>query len=182
MLVISETLQHGAKSGIKVALSPIITDLPIILLTLVIVVKLTNFHSVLGIVSLFGGLFILFTGYESIRTQAVEVTVIKEQQRSLSKGILTNLLSPYPYLFWISVGAPTMTKALNINLAALVAFIGSFYLALVGSKIILAMAVGKSRQFLSGKVYLYTQRFLGILLCAFAVVLFKEGLKLLGLI
>jgi len=29
-LVISESLQHGVKSGAKVALAPIITDLPII--------------------------------------------------------------------------------------------------------------------------------------------------------
>lgn len=32
-LVISETLQHGVKSGVKVALAPVITDLPITLLT-----------------------------------------------------------------------------------------------------------------------------------------------------
>jgi len=32
-LVISETLQHDIKSGVKVALAPFITDLPIIILT-----------------------------------------------------------------------------------------------------------------------------------------------------
>ena len=47
---------------------------------------------------------------------------------------------------------------------------------------LLALAVGKSRGFLSGKVYLYTLRFLGLLLCAFAVVLFHDGAKLLGFI
>jgi len=44
-LVISETLQHDIKSGVKVALAPIITDLPIIILS-----KLTNFHDILGII------------------------------------------------------------------------------------------------------------------------------------
>ena len=39
-LVISETLQHDIKSGIKIALAPIITDLPIIILTLFILSKL----------------------------------------------------------------------------------------------------------------------------------------------
>jgi len=35
-LVISETLQHDLKAGVKVALAPIITDLPIIIFTLFI--------------------------------------------------------------------------------------------------------------------------------------------------
>ena len=56
-LVISETLQHDIKAGVKVALAPMITDLPIIMLTLFILVKLSGFHKVLGIISCMGGLF-----------------------------------------------------------------------------------------------------------------------------
>ncbi|MCD4754685.1 MAG: LysE family translocator, partial [Deltaproteobacteria bacterium] len=67
-LVISETLQHNIKAGFKVALAPIITDLPIIILTLFILVKLSNFHNVLGIISCMGGFFVLCLGYQSIRT------------------------------------------------------------------------------------------------------------------
>lgn len=54
-LVISETLQHGIKSGIKVALAPIITDLPIVLITLYVLSKLTHFHGILGGISIIGG-------------------------------------------------------------------------------------------------------------------------------
>jgi threonine/homoserine/homoserine lactone efflux protein len=68
-LVISETLQHNIKSGIKVAMAPFITDLPIIILTLFILSKLSNFHNILGLISLAGGSFILFMGYETIRSK-----------------------------------------------------------------------------------------------------------------
>ena len=61
-LVISETLQHGIKSGLKVAIAPIITDLPIIIVTLFLISKLSNFHEILGIISLIGGCFILYMG------------------------------------------------------------------------------------------------------------------------
>ena len=182
MLVISESLHHGTRSGMKVALAPIITDVPIILVTLSFLVKVSGYHSILGIISLAGGMFVLFTGYQALRTQAVELILPKEQPRSLRKGILTNLLSPHPYLFWIGVGAPVLTKSLTVGVAALFAFIGSFYLSLVGSKIILAIAVGRSKVFLSSRVYLYTMRFLGLLLTLFAIMLFREGLKLLGFI
>ena len=181
-LVISETLQHDIQSGVKVALAPIITDLPIIILTLFMLAKLSNFHSILGIISLIGGFFILFMGYESIRTKGVELNLQETKPKSLTKGILANALSPHPYLFWFSVGAPTMTKAMRQNIIAPLAFIGSFYALLVGSKILLAILVGKSKSFLGGNVYIYTMRVLGLILCVLAFALFRDGLKLLGII
>ena len=180
MLVISETLRHGTRSGMKVALAPIITDLPIILVTLFLLVKVSGYHSILGAISLAGGLFVLFMGYESLRMQAVELALPKEQPRSLRKGVLTNLLSPHPYLFWITVGAPILTRSLSVGLPAFFAFICCFYLSLVGAKIVLAVAVGKSRAFLSSRLYLYAMRFLGLLLMLLAVMLLREGLKLLN--
>ncbi len=179
-LVISETLKHDIKSGIKVALAPFITDLPIILLTLFVLTKLSNFHSILGMISLTGGLLLLFMGYKSLCTKGVELNLQEAKPKSLTKGILVNILSPHPYLFWFSVGAPTMTKAMNQNFIAPVAFISGFYICLVGSKIILAIIVGKSKSFLKGLVYIYTMRFLGLVLCGLAFVLFRDGLKLLG--
>jgi threonine/homoserine/homoserine lactone efflux protein len=181
-LVIFETLQHGVKSGVKVALAPIITDLPIVILTLFILAKLSNFHSVLGIISLIGGFVILFMGYESIRTKKVELNLQEARPKSLAKGILVNTLNPHPYIFWLSVGAPILTKAMNQSIIATLVFIVSFWGLLVGSKIILAIMVGKSKSFLVGNAYIYTMRFLGIVLCVLAFVLFRDGLKLLGVI
>ena len=181
-LVISESLRHGIKSGVKVALAPIISDLPIILLTMYIASRLSAYQSGLGIISLVGGIFILFTGISCLRTTPAEVSIQIEQPKSLLKGVVVNILNPHPYLFWISVGAPIMSRAFNTGMGALIAFLCGFYLSLVGSKILLAIAVGKSRSFLSGKVYRYTLSFLGLLLCAFAIILFRDGVKLLKLI
>ncbi|MBU1398275.1 MAG: LysE family transporter [Proteobacteria bacterium] len=181
-LVISETLQHDIKSGVKVALAPIITDLPIIILTLFILSKLSNFHNILGLISLTGGLFILFMGYKSLRTKGVKINLDGIKPKSLIKGVLANALSPHPYLFWFTVGAPIMTKAMLQNISAPLAFIISFYTFLVGSKIVLAILIGKSKSLLSGKMYIFTMRFLGLVLCVLAIVLFQDGLKLLEII
>lgn len=181
-LVISETLQHGIRSGIKVALAPFITDLPIIIATCFILAKLSDFHALLGIISLAGGFFILFVGCEGIRSKGVEVNIEAKKPKSLTKGILANALSPHPYLFWFSVGAPTMTRAMNISIFASAAFICGFYVFLVGSKILLSLLVGKSRSFLKGKSYIFIMRFLGLLLCVLACILFRDGLKLLGFV
>jgi len=181
-LVITETLQHDIKAGIKVALSPILTDLPIIILTIFVLSKLSNFHGVLGAITILGGCFVLYIGYQCISTQGVELNLDEKKPKSLIKGALTNALSPHPYLFWFSVGAPTMTKAMNLNHIAPAAFILGFYSFLIGSKVFLAILVGKSKTFLSGTTYIYTMRFLGLTLCLLAMFLFYDGLSLLKLL
>lgn len=179
-LVISETIQNDIKAGIKVACSPIISDLPIILLTMLIFSKISHFHNLLGLLSIFGGFFILFMGYKNITSKEIKADSQQMKADSLIKGILVNSLSPYPYLFWLSVGTPLLSKAMSQNTLFAIAFVSSFYVFLIGSKIILAIIVGKWKVFLTGKAYYYILRLLGLILCIIAIILFKDGFILLG--
>jgi len=180
VLVISETLRHNVKEGIKVAIAPIITDLPILVVSLLILKKLSNFEVVLGCVSIIGGIFVLYLGYESFRTKGIDLNIEKQSSNALKKGIITNALNPHPYIFYMTVGAPIMLKALNKNAFWAVAFLASFLLFLVGSKVILAIITGKSRTFLKNKAYIFIMRALGALLFLFSFILFRDGLRLLG--
>ncbi len=181
-LVISETMEHGVRGGIKVALAPILTDLPIIIVTVFVLAKLSDFQSVLGIISIIGALFILYLGINNLRTKGIELDLDKSSPKSFQKGIIVNALSPYPYLFWLSVGAPITVKAMDQSLLAPVSFILSFYMLLVGAKIILAILVGKSRTFLRGNRYIFTMRLLGFILILLAGILFRDGLHLLDIL
>jgi threonine/homoserine/homoserine lactone efflux protein len=135
----------------------------------------------LGIISFLGGAFIVYLSYETIQTKPLEPSFQNTKPASLKKGAMVNALNPHPYLFWFSVGSPTMLKAQAENSLGAVAFVTSFYLCLVGSKICLALVVGQSRAFLAGRIYVYTMRLLGALLFLFALLLFGDGLRLLGL-
>jgi len=181
-LVISETLQHDVKSGIKVALAPIITDLPIIAATLYLAKQLSSFDNILGIISLIGGSVILYMGYTALINRGVKLNLDQAPPKSLSKGMLVNVLSPHPYLFWLTVGATIISNAMEISITTVAVFLCSFYLLLVGSKIVMAILVGKSKTFLSGNGYIYIMRSLGVALSVFALIMFYDGLKLLQLI
>jgi threonine/homoserine/homoserine lactone efflux protein len=181
-LVISETMEHGVRAGIKVALAPILTDLPIIIVTIFILAKLSDFQPVLGIISIIGALFILYLGINNLRTKGIELDLDKSAPRSFQKGIIVNALSPHPYLFWVSVGGPITIKAMDHNLLAAISFIGSFYVLLLGTKIVLAILVGKSRTFLMGNRYIFTMRLLGFILILLAGILFRDGLHLLDIL
>ena len=179
VLVVSETLQHDKKAGIKIALAPILTDLPIIIITVFVLAKLARFQQILGIISLIGGCFILYLGFKNIKTKGVDIVKVSSFQKSLQKGVLVNALSPHPYLFWFTVGAPTTLKALVHGLAFALSFIISFYGMLVGSKILLALLTERSRSFLRGNTYIFMMRFLGIILVVLACILFGDGFGLL---
>ncbi len=180
-LVITQTLRHNMREGVKVAMAPLITDVPIILATLFLLARLSDFDRLLGLISLVGAGYVLYLAWESIRTGPVTLEEPEDQPRSIRKGAIINALTP-PYLFWATVGAPFLLRTGQEGLRAPLLFLLGFYLFLVGSKVVLAILVGKSRAFLTGKAYLWTMRFLGCLLGAFAVLLLKEAFSLLRIV
>jgi threonine/homoserine/homoserine lactone efflux protein len=181
-LVISQTLRHNTAEGVRVAAAPLLTDLPIILLGMLAFSALPNPNSALGIVSFLGSLFVGYLGVTSLLQGPIELQVQESEPRSYLKGALVNALSPHPYLFWFSVGVPTIVKASQHSTVGAVGFVGAFYICLVGTKVVVALLVGRSRDFLSGAPYLWTMRLLGILLVGFAVLLFYEGITLTGVV
>jgi threonine/homoserine/homoserine lactone efflux protein len=181
VLVIGETLRHGLRSGLQVAIAPILTDIPIILLTMLILEKALNYPAVFGAISLAGGAFLLWLGYGSMRIRGVEIQRGALESRSIRKGIAINLLNPNPYAFWISVGTPTILSALETSPLHAAAFLGSFFFFIVGSKALLARIVDGSRTFLKSSAYRWIMRLLGLLLIVYAVMLFKAGLTSMGL-
>jgi threonine/homoserine/homoserine lactone efflux protein len=182
VLVISETLRHNIKAGIKVSIAPLITDVPIILISLLILSRLAGFQPVLGCISIFGGMFILYLSYESLKTKGVELNLSSASSNSFRKGVITNALNPHPYIFYTTVGAPIIFKSINQSILSTVLFVGSFLLLLVGSKILLALVVERSRSFLQGAFYIWAMRTLGALLFFFSLILFRDGLRLIGII
>lgn len=179
-LVLSQTLRHGFREGAKIAATPLLTDIPIILATTFLITSVANVRLLLGLISLVGGLFVIYLAWETFRTEQVQVTIQEESPRSLLKGAMVNALSPHPYLFWITVGAPTIVRGWQIAPLAAFLFIGSFLGSLVGAKLLMAFVVGKSKELLQGRTYRLIMRFLAMLLLLFALLLIREGASMLS--
>jgi threonine/homoserine/homoserine lactone efflux protein len=181
-LVISETLRKNRKAGMAIAITPILTDIPIVAASVFALTKFSEAGLVLGTISILGALFMGYLGYENITVKKIEISSRQVKGASLRKGLIANFLNPYPYLFWMTVGAPTVLKAFRVSLLTAFLFMGSFYLLLTGSKIFLALLVDKSRNFLRGPAYIFTIRALGFILLLLAAFFIKDGLKLFGLL
>lgn len=179
-LVLSESLRHGAASGVRVACAPLISDAPIILLSWCLVTYLAAFEPVLGAISIAGAVVVGFVAVSSFKYPSIETNPAKEASRSLLKGVVVNLFNPQPYLFWGTVGAPLLVGAAELSLGLAAAFLAIFYLLLVGLKIILALIIGYYRNRFNLRIYRIINSFLGVVLLAFAVGLFWNGLVFLG--
>lgn len=181
-LVIAETLRHGIRSGIMISMAPLLTDLPIVGVTVFLLSRLADIQPLLGCISIVGAAFLAYLGFESLAFKGVALDPSPAKPKSIRKGVVANFLNPSPYLFWFSIGGPLMVKALGSGTMPAAGFIAAFYLLLVGSKVVLAVIVGKSRRFLKSTHYVYTVRLLGLALFAFSVLFLWDGLKLTGIV
>lgn len=175
-LVVSETLKNNRKNGIKVAIAPFITDPFIILMTTLILSKLSNFDLILGSISIIGSIFLSYLAYKNIIFEKFTFRKI-EKIKSLEKGIIANFLNPNPYIFWFTVGGPTVLKALEVNIYTAIFFFIGFYFFLFGSLMSIAIIVDEYRNVLKSDIYKYLVKFTGILLLFFALSFLIDGLR-----
>lgn len=145
-LVIQRSLHGGLVSGLRVALAPLLTDLPIVALAFFLVGRLpqAGLDAMLGI----GGLFVIWLGIDAWRhgSDGIDTATTTSARQDLLHGALINFLNPHPYLFWAAVGAPTVLTAWRSDRAGAIGFVLGFYVLLIGSKIALAYIFSRAKR------------------------------------
>jgi threonine/homoserine/homoserine lactone efflux protein len=181
-LVISESLNHGLWAGVRVAVAPLLSDLPIVGVALLLLSRVTDVDQVLGVIALAGSGFLVYLAVDSLSVTGFDVEPGDSRPRSLLKAVATNLVNPSPYLFWLTIGGPIVMRSSGEGMLAVAAFVVAMYFFLVSSKIGVAFLVARSRQFLRSRAYVWLNRGLGLALLGFALIFAVDGLDYLGVI
>jgi threonine/homoserine/homoserine lactone efflux protein len=179
-LVITETLRIGITAGIRMAVAPLITDAPIVLAALILMPRLNAYTALMGVIALAGAVFIGWMAVESMAFKGAPADTVPVPPVSIWRGVLANALNPSPYLFWFTVGGALVLRTADQNRAAAAVFIAVFYACLVGSKIVLALVVGRYRRFLQSGLYVGILRLLGGVLLVFAAKFLWEAAGFFG--
>ena len=149
------TLRGGWKAGIGVGSAPLLTDAPIIALSLIVLHFLPP--ATLRLLNVVGGGFLLYLALETVRaTRHVEALTLNTDinlSQEVWRGGLVNFLNPNPYLFWGTVGGPLLIQAYRARMLDAVLFLSVFYALLVGSHVGLAFLVHRQRARLRGPWY-----------------------------
>ena len=176
-LVISETLQHDWKAGMKVSLSPLITDAPIITLSAFLWSQATSLNGVEAILYFAGAMFLTWLGIDGLRSATPDFSDIgkTDAEHSLRRGIITNLLNPNPWMFWTLAGAPFMVAAWNQSPWMPFAFVIPFLGVLIGVKVLIAITFDRSKQWMSDGGLLWAIRLSSLALIVLAGLFALQG-------
>ena len=168
--VIKETLTNGFRGGIRAASAPIFTDGPLIIFSIFMAGWIATQPLVFCGISILGAIFLTRMGIECFYPEIPDIDSSDvDLSRSFKRGILTNLLNPNAYIFWLLVGGPLMATAADTEPLAPFAYAISFILSIVIVKIALAYFFSKAQVNLSSDRYLLALKICGLAMFIFAL-------------
>lgn len=149
--LVSTTLNYGWQHGLRVAVAPLLTDLPIIIIMVFLLDQLPDV--VLNLIQVAGGMFVLWLAWgtwQDIRDGVVIVTTDDatgvSQRGVLWRAMTINYLSPGPYIFWGSVTGPLLRDALAQSTTHVIGFMAAFYGTFLGISALWVIVFDRLRQ------------------------------------
>lgn len=178
-LVIAQTLRYGRGEGFRIALAPLLTDLPIVIVSVTLLALVRDSATLLAGLGAIGALYLLWIAIETWGASLPQASGPAAAPASWRRGMLTNFLNPHPYLFWATLGAPYVIGTWRASPAAAASFVVGFYALLVGAKLALAVLIATQRKRFTPAVYRIVMRVLALALVLFALRLLRDAASVL---
>ena len=133
--VCSATLARGWRHTASLVFSPLLSDIPIILIAVLILGQLPP--EALRLIQIAGGLFVLWLAWGMLRELRAGTAVLPPTEAAPHKrhmvlhGATINFFSPGAWIFWSTVNGPIVVTAWRDSPASAIAFVVSFYAVLL---------------------------------------------------
>jgi threonine/homoserine/homoserine lactone efflux protein len=182
VLVISSSLRGGLRHGAAVAVAPLFSDLVVVGVVLAALGRIPD--TALTTLGVIGGVVVAAVGVQTIRdgqhaTLAVEPGVVPTGAGAdFGRGALVNLLSPHPWISWITILGPLTLAHARASLPGGVLLVVGFYVTLVGSKVAVAALVAGGRRRLTDAGYRAALVVAGVALVAIGAGMVVEFVRL----
>ncbi len=167
--LLSSVAKLGWRRTLPAALSPLLSDGPIILVVLLVLTRLPD--EAARLLQAAGGLLLLYFAWSSYREWQRGPSLKAEANaapRTLLEATGVNLLNPNPWLGWSLVMGPALMAAWQQDPAAGIAFLLSFYGVLIAMTALIILLFGTT-SFLSPRLRRSLLLLSGILLAALGV-------------
>lgn len=175
--LIQLTLSLGWRRSLIAVLSPLIADIPVIVLMVFI---LSQFPAdITRYLQIVGGIFVLWLAWGTWRQLRAGVllgagsgTLDMTPKQVLVRMIGVNLLSPGPYIFWSTVNGPLLIQGLQQSVFHALGFLVGFYGTFLGMLTVYVFVFDRVRNL--------DPRITRLLLMITVVALVYLGLRLIG--
>jgi threonine/homoserine/homoserine lactone efflux protein len=179
--LINKALTSGWKNTLAASLSPALSDGPVIILVLFILINMP--YTLIHLLQILGGIFLIYLGYGAYKSyknyNPDAARDIQSNKQTLFKATIVNLLNPNPYLSWSLIMGPLLIKAWKENPAYGIVLLISFYTTMILSLCVIIIVFSKAGKF-GAKV---TRVLIGISVFAlafFGIYQLWSGIKLLS--
>jgi threonine/homoserine/homoserine lactone efflux protein len=146
--LISQTLRTGWKRTLPAAFAPLLSDGPIIALSLLILSQIPPWLQ--RSLYIAGGLFVLYLAYgvyKSWKNFDRDLPDIETKtQQGIFKAAMINTLNPNPYIFWSLVTGPILVNGWRETPLYGVVFITGFYVTMILGFSALILVFGSARK------------------------------------
>lgn len=149
ILVLSAALQHGWRRSLPLALTPLVADIPVILLVWLVLRQLPD--DAIDFLRISGGLFfiylamVLFRGARRMQKMPA-ATPAAAPSRTFLQAVTAIWVAPQVYINWTAIGIPALLGYLQEAIWRAVAFLLFFYVLWIGglaTQIVLFSQAGK---------------------------------------
>jgi len=144
--LLAQALQMGWKRTLPIALTPLLSDLPVLLILLSLISQMPLwFFSVLKLV---GGCYLIYLArsifLQSRREPALQNQAVGAQTPTFAKAVLINWFNPNVYIFWGTIGGPIVLEGWRQAPAMGAGFMVGMYTILVGGTALIITLAGAS--------------------------------------
>lgn len=164
LFLIKETISSWFNSGLKISLSPLITDAPIIIFCFYLYNYFEDKDLFLASVSILWAIYIIYLVFQEFINK--EKKLLSKRFWPFLKWVIINFLNPNSYIFWFTIGVAVINEALSFSLLNLVLFFSFFYFFLISSKILLSY-ISFKMDLLNNKNYIWINRALAFLMLSY---------------
>jgi len=182
ILIATETLRKGPKSGLVTMTAPLLLD-ALLMLPLGLLLQASLFSGGGALfLGLLGAALLVWLGLQSIQAGAKKIPLELDPDQpppnsnqeipSFWKGILTHLTSPYPYLYWGAVGSSFIRQGFESGgVWAAATFPIGFWLGASAFTLLVIYLVTRGKKMLPPRLEPHLHRFSGVLLIASGIYL-----------
>jgi threonine/homoserine/homoserine lactone efflux protein len=146
--LVSQTLNRGWRRTLPMALAPLISDGPIIALSLLVLSRVPDWWQ--RLLNVASGLFLLYLAYAAYlswrRFDSTQLASAEPSSYGVLKASLMNALSRGPYLYWSLVTGPILLAGWRQAPALGVGFLIAFYATMVASLAAIILVFGIARK------------------------------------
>jgi threonine/homoserine/homoserine lactone efflux protein len=145
--LISSTLTRGWRRTLPGVFAPILSDIPIVSLVLLVLTQVPP--SVVNVLRLTGGLFLLYLASGAFaayrRSESPRAGPPAHATRTVLEAAFVNLLNPNPYLSWSLILGPLLLEAWRAAPAYGIALLVSFYVTMMASTAVILLPFAGAR-------------------------------------